>query len=43
MSRELAEAFQFGSFELLNTGYFPYLEDREALQQTIPDFFATLR
>jgi proline iminopeptidase len=43
MSRELAEALPVGSFESLNTGHFPYLEDREALQQAIAGFFATLR
>ena len=42
MSRELAEALPVGSFESLNTGHFPYLEDREALQQAIAGFFATL-
>ena len=42
MSRELAEAFPLGSFEVLDTGHFPYVEDRNALLSAISGFFAGL-
>jgi len=42
MSRELAEAFPDGSFEVLNSGHFPYLEDRSGLLSAISGFFAGL-
>lgn len=43
MSRELAEAFPVGSFEVLDSGHFPYIEDREGLLAAISGFFAGLR
>jgi proline iminopeptidase len=43
MGRALAEAFPAGTYEVLNTGHFPYLEDGEALLAAISGFFATLR
>ena len=42
MSRELAEAFPVGTFEVLNSGHFPYLEDRDGLLSAISGFFAGL-
>ena len=42
MSRELAEAFPAGSFAVLNSGHFPYLEDRSGLLSAISGFFAGL-
>ncbi len=42
MSRELAEAFALGSFEVLETGHFPYIEDRNALLSAVSGFFAGL-
>lgn len=42
MSRELAETLPVGTFEVLNTGHFPYLEDRDALLSAISGFFAGL-
>lgn len=43
MGRELAEAFPLGTFEVLDSGHFPYLEDREGLLSAVSSFFATLR
>lgn len=43
MSQALAEAFPRGTLEVLSTGHFPYLEDREALLSAVSGFFATLR
>ncbi len=43
MGQALAEAFPRGQYEVLNTGHFPYVEDREALLSAISGFFATLR
>lgn len=40
MSLELAEAFPAGSFEVLNSGHFPYVEDRNGLLSAISGFFA---
>jgi len=40
MSRALAEAFPAGSFEVLNSGHFPYVEDRSGLLSAISGFFA---
>ena len=42
MSRALAEALPIGTFELLDSGHFPYLEDRERLLATISGFLAGL-
>ena len=42
MSLALAEAFPLGSFEVLDSGHFPYLEDREGLQAAVSGFFAGL-
>jgi proline iminopeptidase len=43
MARELAEAFAQGTFEVLNSGHFPYVEDRDGLLSAISGFFAGLR
>jgi proline iminopeptidase len=43
MSQALAEAFSRGTLEVLSTGHFPYLEDREAVLSAVSGFFATLR
>jgi proline iminopeptidase len=43
MGQALAEAFPRGSYEVLNTGHFPYVEDRQALLSAVSGFFATLR
>lgn len=43
MSQEIAGAFPLGSFELLETGHFPYMEDRDALLTAVSTFFATVR
>lgn len=43
MSRELAETFPVGTFEVLDAGHFPYLEDREGLLSAVSGFFAGLR
>ena len=43
MSRELAETFPIGTFEVLDAGHFPYLEDREGLLSAVSGFFAGLR
>jgi len=42
MSRELAAAFPQGRFEILNSGHFPYVEDRDGLLSAISGFFAGL-
>lgn len=43
MSRALAEAFPVGTFEALDTGHFPYVEDRQALLSAVSGFYAGLR
>lgn len=43
MSRELAEALSVGTFEVLDAGHFPYIEDRQGLQSAVSRFFAGLR
>lgn len=43
MARELAEAFPLGTFEVLDAGHFPYVEDREGLLSAVSSFFAGLR
>lgn len=43
MARELAEAFPLGTFEALDSGHFPYVEDREGMLSAIASFFAGLR
>jgi proline iminopeptidase len=43
MSQALAEAFPVGTLQVLDTGHFPYVEDREALAAAVSGFFATLR
>ena len=43
MGQALAEAFPVGTFEALDTGHFPYMEDRQALVSAIAGFFATFR
>ena len=43
MARELAEAFPLGTFEVLDAGHFPYLEDRQGLLSAVSSFFASLR
>jgi proline iminopeptidase len=42
MSRELAEGFPQGRFQILNSGHFPYVEDRDGLLSAISGFFAGL-
>jgi proline iminopeptidase len=42
MSLALAEALPVGSFEVLDSGHFPYLEDREGLLAAVSGFFARL-
>lgn len=42
MSRELAEAFPAGTFEVLDSGHFPFVEDRDGLLSAISGFFAGL-
>lgn len=42
MSLALAEALPLGSFEVLDSGHFPYVEDRDGLQAAISGFFARL-
>ena len=42
MALALAEAFPLGTFEALDSGHFPYLEDREGLLAAISGFFAGL-
>jgi proline iminopeptidase len=42
MSRELAEALPAGTFEVLNSGHFPFVEDRDGLLSAISGFFAGL-
>lgn len=43
MARELAEAFPLGTYEVLDSGHFPYLEDRQGLLSAVSSFFAGLR
>lgn len=43
MARELAEAFPLGTFEVLDAGHFPYVEDRQGLLSAVSSFFASLR
>jgi proline iminopeptidase len=43
MGQALAEAFPVGTFEVLSTGHFPYIEDREGLLSAVSGFFAGLR
>lgn len=43
MARELAEAFPLGSLAVLDTGHFPYVEDRDGLLSAVSGFFAGLR
>lgn len=43
MSQALAEAFPRGSIQVLETGHFPYVEDRDGLLTAVSGFFATLR
>jgi proline iminopeptidase len=42
MSLALSEAFPVGSFEVLDAGHFPYVEDREGLLSAISGFLAGL-
>jgi len=42
MSRELAEAFPLGTFEVLDSGHFPYVEDRSGLFSAVAAFLAGL-
>lgn len=43
MARELAEAFPLGTFQVLDSGHFPYMEDRQGLLSAVSSFFAGLR
>jgi proline iminopeptidase len=43
MARELAEALPLGSLAVLDTGHFPYVEDRDGLLSAVSGFFAGLR
>ena len=43
MSRELAEAFPLGTFEVLDSGHFPYMEDRNGLLSAVSGFLAGVR
>lgn len=43
MGQALAEALPAGTFEVLNTGHFPYMEDRDAFLAAVSGFFATVR
>lgn len=43
MARELAEALPLGTFGALDSGHFPYVEEREALLSAVSSFFASLR
>lgn len=43
MARELAEAFPLGTFTVLDSGHFPYVEDRQGLLSAVSSFFAGLR
>jgi pimeloyl-ACP methyl ester carboxylesterase len=43
MSRELAESFSVGTLAVLETGHFPYVEDRQGLVSAVSGFFAGLR
>jgi proline iminopeptidase len=42
MSLALSEALPVGSFEVLDAGHFPYVEDREGMLSAISGFFAGL-
>jgi len=42
MSQALAEAISAGTFEVLDSGHFPYIEDRNGLLSAISGFFAGL-
>ncbi len=42
MSLELAETLPVGAFQVLDSGHFPYVEDREGLLAAISGFFASL-
>jgi proline iminopeptidase len=42
MSQALAEAISAGTFEVLDSGHFPYIEDRNGLFSAISGFFAGL-
>ncbi len=42
MSRALAEALPSGTLQVLDSGHFPYLEDREGLLAAVSGFFAGL-
>ena len=42
MSLALSEALPVGSFQVLDAGHFPYVEDREGLQSAISGFLAGL-
>ncbi len=43
MTRELAEAFPVGTLEVLDSGHFPYVEDRSGLLSAVSGFLAGLR
>lgn len=43
MGQTLAEAFPTGTFEVLDTGHFPFVEAPEELRRAIAAFFATVR
>jgi proline iminopeptidase len=43
MGRELAEALPLGTFQVLDSGHFPYVEDRQGLVSAVSSFFAGLR
>ena len=42
MSQALAEALPVGTFQVLNSGRFPYLEDPDGLLSAISGFFVAL-
>ena len=43
MGRELAETLPLGTFEVLDAGHFPWVEDRQGLLSAVSRFFAGLR
>ncbi|MEM7415586.1 MAG: alpha/beta hydrolase [Gemmatimonadota bacterium] len=43
MGQALAEALPAGTFEVLDTGHFPFMEDRDAFLAAVSGFFATVR
>jgi len=43
MARELAESLPLGTFAALDSGHFPYVEEREGLLSAVSSFFASLR